>query len=65
MVYLHQANDVRLLWVTFLAYMHQKVGESAGQSGLCVRLLQCSAVSWVPFLGYVTVTVSPWERVRG
>lgn len=32
MVYLHKANDVRLLWVTFLAYMHQKVGESAGQS---------------------------------
>ena len=34
-------------------------------SGLCVRLLQCSAVSWVPFLGYVTVTVSRWERVQG
>lgn len=32
MVYLHKANDVRLLWVTFQAYMHQKVGESAGQS---------------------------------
>ena len=42
MVYLHKANDVRLLWVTFLAYMHQKVGECRAElSGLCVRLLQC------------------------
>ena len=46
MVYLHKANDVRLLWVTFQAYMHQKVGESAGQSCVdsvwgCCSVAQC------------------------